>query len=120
MAPVTKDPNDFGFVISEANNFRSRETVVVDASGAALQSGTVLGIVTASGKYVRHDSDASNGSETEAGILAFAIGAEEAERVIIARDAEVNGGELIYENGANAAAITASNTALASLNIIVR
>lgn len=120
MAPITKTKATAGFIVSEGNGYRSRETVTVDASGGALEAGTVLGIVTSSGKYVRHAAGAADGSETEAGILYEGIGAVEAERTIIARDAEVMEGELTYEAGADPAQVTASNAALASLGIIVR
>jgi len=120
MATMTEGQRTAGFIVSEANAFRSREEVTVDATGGALEPGTILGKVTASGKYVRHAAGASDGSEAEAGILFSSIGAEEATRTIIARDAEVAASELTYEAGADAAQKTTSNGALASLGIIVR
>ncbi len=120
MAITTRGGLQTAFLLSEANEYRSRKKVTVDASGGALASGTVLGIVTASGDYVRHAAGASDGSEDEAGILLYDIGAVEEEAVVIVRDAEVNEADLTYEAGADAAQVTASNTALAALGIIVR
>lgn len=122
MAPVTMPPYAAGFIVSEANNYRSRSTVTVDAAtgSADLEPGTLLGKITASGKYVRHNTGATDGSENVAGILMYGIDSVEDERTIIARDAEVKEAELIYESGADAAAKTAANTALAGLGIIVR
>jgi len=120
MPPVDMTPRNADFLISEANGFRSRAEVTVDATAAALESGTVLGVVAASGDYVRHDAGAGDGSQNEAGILMIAIGAEEATRTVIVRDAEVAGADLIYEAGADAAQITATNAALAALGIVVR
>lgn len=120
MATITEGQRTAGFIVSEANAYRSREEVTVDATGGALEPGTILGKITASGKYVRHDAGAADGSEAEAGILLSAIGAEEATRTIIARDAEVMASELTYESGADATQKTTSNAALASLGIIVR
>jgi len=46
--------------------------------------------------------------------------AVDVDATVIIRDAELNSAELIYEAGADANAITASNTALAALGLIVR
>lgn len=120
MPPVNMGTRDAEFLISEANNHRSRDEVIVDATGGALEAGTILGQVTASGKFVRHDAAAVDGSETEAGVLLLGIGAVEEARAVISRDAEVQSDYLTYEAGADAAQITASNAALATLGIIVR
>lgn len=122
MAIETMGPRKAEFMISEANAYRSRDEVTVDASAGALEPGTVLGKLTANGKFVRHNPDASpeDGSENEAGILFEGIGEEEAERTIIARDAEVRGDDLTYADGADATQINASNEALAALGIVVR
>jgi hypothetical protein len=116
-----KGPGTAGFIVSEANGYLSRESVTVDGTAAALEAGTILGKVTVGGNYVRHAAGATNGSENEAGILYEGIGlGETAERTIVARSAEVNGSELIYEIGADATQITTSDAALAALGIIVR
>ncbi|MCF3934339.1 head decoration protein [Acuticoccus sp. M5D2P5] len=122
MVTLTEGIRNASFLVSEANGmYRSREKVTVTVPSGGIAAGTVLGAITASGKYVRHDSGLSNGAETEAGILYETLtAAGDAEVTIIARDAEVVGAHLTYEDGADAAAITASNTALASLGIIVR
>jgi hypothetical protein len=122
MATLTEGTRNASFLVSEANGmYRSREKVTVTVPSGGLAAGTVLGKITASGKYVRHDSDLETGGETEAGILYETLTETgDTEVTIIARDAEVVGAHLTYEDGADAAAITASNTALASLGIIVR
>lgn len=120
MAIVNETRHTAEFLVSEANGYRSREQVVVDATGGALAAGTILGIVTATGKYVRHNAGAATGEETEAGILLEGIGAEEATRTVIVRHAEVAGSALTYEAGADANQIAASNAALAALGIAVR
>lgn len=120
MAPVVEGAYMAEFLLSEANHYRSRDEVTVDASGGALEPGTILGIVTATGKFVRHNAAASDGSENEAGVLFEGIGAVEDQRTVIRRDAEVLGSLLVYEDGADAAQITTSNAALTALGIIVR
>lgn len=79
------------FLLSEATGTRSREEVTIAAAAAALVAGTVVGKITASGKYVAYSNGASDGSETAAGILyaAVADSAADQKAVIIARDAEV-------------------------------
>lgn len=121
MTIYTETRHTAEFIKSEANMDRSRETVQVRAGAEALVAGTILGLETSGGNYVRHDSDNSDGSEDEAAILIEGIDANTtADRAVIIRDAEVVGDELTYEDGADAAAKTASNTALAALGIIVR
>jgi len=126
MATLTKIQSNASFIVSESNGYRSRDdvTVTVPAS-TTYEAGTLLGKITASGKYVRHAAAAADGSENEAGVLYetlvnTTVSAVDSESVSFARDAEVNGSELTYEVGADAAQITASNLALKALGIIVR
>lgn len=114
------------FLTSEANGDRSRALVDLRiAADTKFESGTVLGQITSSGAYKRHDSDLSDGAETEAGVLLATAenttdSAITVQGVVVVRDVEVKGDLLIYEDGADAAAKTATNTALEALNIIVR
>ena len=56
------------FVMSEASGQRSRENITIAAGAGVLAPGTVLGRVTASGKYVASSNTASDGSQTAAAI----------------------------------------------------
>lgn len=124
MTTKTEGLHTAEFIVSEANAFRSRGTGTVTVPDGGMASGTILG-GPVSDKYVRHDADASDGSEDEAGVL-FAPqindtgSAVDVTATIILRDAEVNGDDLTYEDGADGNQITTSNTALAALGIIVR
>lgn len=209
MATLTEGVRNASFLVSEANNYRSRDAVTVDATGAALDAGTVLGkksvgaatatakdgntgnatssavtvgdgakvgtysvdftaatkfdvsdpdgfkigsgttgtafsndigftltagdtamvagdgfdivVAAGNGNFVRHDPDATDGSQVEAGILYEGIAKDAVEsRTVIVRDAEVVGAHLTYSDGADADQKTASNTALAALGIIAR
>lgn len=214
MTILTQGQKDLEFMVSEASGFRSREAVTVDASGGALQAGTILGkrvtagassaaggsntgdgaltlaadpvladgqegaytvtfisaatngggfivrdpngvdvgegevgtlfanqisftiadgaadfvvgdvftitVAAGDGDYIQYDPTATNGAEDVAGILGFGIGAEEASRTCIVRDAEVAKSELIYHSGANDAAKLVADAGLAALGIIVR
>lgn len=79
------------FLISEAPGSRSREEVTIAAAAGALQAGTVLGKITASGKYVAYNNGASDGSEVAAGILYAAAPdlAADQKAVAFVRDCEV-------------------------------
>ncbi|MBF9050646.1 head decoration protein [Roseobacter sp. HKCCD9010] len=126
MTILTEGARKAEFMISEANDWRSRDEVTVTVpANTTLEAGTVLGEITSSGKFVRHAAGASDGSESEAGILFASLvngtgSAVDFEATNLARDAEVRGSDLTYEDGADAAQITTSNAALAALGIIVR
>lgn len=110
------------YIISEANGTYSRETGTV-LLGQVLVASQVIGIVTATGKIAKYDAGAADGTENVAGILYDNCDATEADmnkRVFSARASEVNGKEITYQEGANAAAIAVTNTGLKALGIIVR
>lgn len=99
------------FLLSEGSGAISREAVTVASGEGVLAAGTVMGKVTASGKYVAHDPEAEDGSQTAAGVLYAPVDATaaDAKGVVIARLAEVA-----------ASALTGDTAGLAALNIIVR
>ncbi len=126
MAILTEGARAMEFLVSEANDWRSRDEVTVTVpANTTFAAGTILGKLTATGKLVRHDAALITGAEDETAILGFNIvngtgGAVDYTLTVIARDAEVNGPDLTYEAGADAAQILVSNAALAALGIIVR
>lgn len=111
------------FIVSEANGHRSREEIVV-ADSAVVEPGTILGKITASGKFVQADNvtPAADGSETAAGILYKRTDADgqDAEAVAIVRDAEVFRDELVYPDGADQAQKDEIDADLLALGIVVR
>lgn len=126
MTILTEGRRTAEFLVSEASYYRSRdgETITVPAN-TTYEPGTIMGKITASGKFVRHDAGASDGSQNEAGVLYAGLTNDTGSGVdmagtIIARDAEINSAELTYEAGADAAQITTSNAALVALGLIVR
>lgn len=90
------NPRISDFVLSEAEMFRSRDNIVVTQSGAEIKSGTVLGKITASGKYIPYANTASDGSEVAAGILYTHLPAAtgDAKAVAFTDDCEVRRGAL--------------------------
>ena len=69
VAPLYSNPRIGDFVLSEADDFRNRDNIVVAQTGAEIKSGTVLGKVTATGKYKAYANGASDGTEVAAAIL---------------------------------------------------
>lgn len=79
------------FLLSEGNGTISREEVTVAAAAGAMVPGTLVGKITASGKYKEYNNANSDGSEVAAGITYAAVtdSASDQKAVIIARNAEV-------------------------------
>ena len=104
------------FLLRAANGTRSREEVVIAAAAGAMVPGTLVGKITASGKYIAYDDDGTDdGRRQAAGVLYHAVADSAADQkaVIIARDAEVNGDELTGSDANGVADLLA-------LGIIVR
>jgi len=126
MAPLVEGSRTADFIISEANSYRSRDAGIVTVpANSTIEAGTILGAITASGKYVTQLVASSDGSEDEAALLYEPLvnttdSPVDFAATLIVRDAEVTGSQLTYDPAANAAAITASNVALAALGLIVR
>ena len=118
---LTESLNAGEFIIAEANGTISREAVTI-VSGQNLAAGTVVGKITASGKYTAYDDDNADGSQAAAGILYDAVDASAADKagVIIARHAEVITAKLTFAGTNDAGDITAGKADLAALDIILR
>lgn len=71
------------------------EEIIVASGAGVLKPGTVLGKITASGKYVLHDAGLSNGAQTAAAILGHAVDATSADVTTVAT---VNGPATIFGN----------------------
>ncbi len=115
MPTLTEGRHTAEFLLSEANGYQSREVVTLAAAAAALSAGTVLGKITASGKYAAYSNAAGDGTQTAVGVL-YANAPDSAadqEVVMIARNAEVKGTSL---TGSDAPAVVE----LAAVGILVR
>ena len=95
---------------------------MVTITGGNYAAGTVLGKVTADGKYKLHDAAQTDGSQTAIAILYAAVDASSADKlgVITARLAEVNGAEITWKSGISNSNKVAGIASLATQNIIVR
>lgn len=110
------------FLLSRANGNRSMDTVTV-AAGQNLATGSVVGVITASGQIGAYNSAATDGLSTATGVLYGDCNATTAatQAVIVARDAEVLKAQLVW--GAGAATPESKLAAyddLAAAGIIVR
>jgi hypothetical protein len=91
------------------------ENVTVAPQAAALQLGTVMGVVTASGKWTPINFGASDGSQTAAGILleGLPVSASDALNVpMIVREAVVQADGLVWPAGATAPQIATATAQL--------
>jgi len=109
----------------EADSHYSREEIVVVSGEGVLESGTILGKITASGKYRRHTVAGADGGETAAAILMWKVDATSADAagVAVVRDAIVAQQALLYGTDVDTAPERAAvNAAFAALSppIIVR
>lgn len=88
------------FIKAEEEQSYSRKDITV-ASGQNLAIGTVLGKITASGKYAAYDNDAVDGTQTAAGILTAAVNASAADApgVAVVRQAIAAKEQLIFGAG---------------------
>lgn len=101
---------------SAALNIINEEIIVASGAGV-LDPGTVIARITASGKYVVHDTALSNGAELPANavILGHGIDATSADVKTVATvrgPATINGNMLTYKSGMSGAAKIAVRNAL--------
>lgn len=122
---LTEKHHTGGFLLTELDGHGSRDNVTLDASAttllAGMESGTVLGKITGSGKYAKYDQEAADGTQAAAAIL-YTPGAPTAADqavAVINTTAEVNGDELIWPDG-SPTDITAGIADLRALGIKVR
>lgn len=118
MTSITETGHAGGFILSEANGNRSREEATI-VSGQNLGAGAVLGKISASGKYTAYDDGAGTGEQTAVAVLYADCDASggDTQATIVARDAEVNGEEIVFASGVDEAGAVVD---LAGVGIIVR
>ena len=123
MTVYTEGRHAAEFVLSEANGGRSRDTITIVSGAGVVKVGTVLGKLTASGKYTPSPAAGADGSQTGAAITLYEVDATSADVVVaaIVRDAEVNKNLLTYEGTVDQPAEKVTkNGELATVGIITR
>jgi hypothetical protein len=116
------NPNEAS-VLSEANGQRSREKVVVVSGAGVLEAGTVLGKITAGGKYQAYDNgDSPAGIGVASAVLLYGVDATAADvsAATIARDAEVVAELLRFKSGTTLTNANLAKTDLAAVGVVVR
>jgi hypothetical protein len=108
------------FLLSNEETLSLDKGVLI--SGQNLNVGTVLGKITASGKYTLHNNAASDGSEVAAAILYNTTDASVGDTActVLTRLAEVAEAKLIFKSGISVANKAAAIAALATQHIITR
>lgn len=123
MTTFTKGKSDCEGLMSEASGQRSRDTITIASGAGVIAPMTVLGKITASGKYVVSENTASDGSEVAVAINLYGVDATSADVAVaaITRDAEVNTNFLTYGASRNLDAEKAAAIVdLAAKGIIAR
>jgi len=121
MTTLVEGKHPGGFLVWEAFRDYTRETVTV-ASGK-LEPGTVLGRITASGKYAAHDAAATDGTETAAALLwgkVDATGGDAPAVAILRGPAIANRHDLVFAGTPSEGEIAAAHAALLAAGILVR
>ena len=123
MSVLTQPPTMGDVLKYEVNPNYTRETVTL-LSGMAYPVGSVLGRVTASGKYKLATSGGSDGAQTAAAVLLYAVDAtlSDAVGIVIVRGpAIVSRAALAYDASVDdGAKITTKISQLNALGIITR
>ncbi len=120
--PVQTEGNYLGdWLKFEADNLYSRDEVTV-VSGQNLKTGTVVGIITASGKVTQLAPAAADGSQNAAGALLLDVDASAADKagVVLARHAICSDKGLVWPGGITGPQKTAAIAQLKALGILVR
>ena len=119
----TEGKRDTEGVLSEANGQRSRENIVIASGAGVVAPMTVLGKITASGKYIVSENTAVDGSEVAVAVNLYRVDATSADASVAAiiRDAEINDNYLTYGASRNLdAEKLAARVDLAAEGVIVR
>lgn len=106
----------------EQETIFTRETVTL-ASGTNYAMGSVLGRITANGKYTLSPDTGADGSQVARAVLLFAVDATgaDAQGVILRRGGTVSADALVYHSSVNdAAKRAAKQLQLADVSIPVR
>lgn len=122
MTTLTENNHAGEFIVSEEPKQFCRDAVVV-VSGQDLEAGTVLGKITATGKFAVYDNGAGDGTEVAAGILFDAVDASAADAdgvALVRGNMLFNLAEVKWNTGVAQPEIDAGVVDLAALGIIAR
>lgn len=104
MATVyTEGRRNGEFILSEANFHRSRDNIVIASGSGIVQPGTVLGKLTAGGKYKPATATGTDGGQTGVALNVHYVDATSVDVPVaaITRDAEIKGYAVAYDATVN-------------------
>jgi len=119
MAILTMAARISAFLFFEGDREYSRDVGTIVSGAGVLPAGRVLGLITASGKYVEYDNAAVDGSEVAAAILLEPVDATSADVdnvVLLTRYGILKTDGLTWLTGMSAADQLAGLVDLAALN----
>ena len=110
------------YLVREVGGYYAREEGTIASGAGIVQPGTVLGRVTATGKYVPVNPAGADGSESASAILFHGVDATDADVpcTVTARSAEVQAAVLIFPDGTTDPQKTAAIAQLGALGIVAR
>lgn len=117
------EPGNVADVVKMEHATYSRDLVTIASGAGVLEIGTVLGKITASGKYEVHADGANDGTETAVAVLVEKVDATSADKpaVVVSRFAEVSRLGLKWDASVNTEAKkNAAIAELAAVGIITR
>ncbi len=123
MAILTERQRAVEGLLSEGPGSISRDAITIVSGAGVLAPGTVLGKITASGKYKPATATGSDGGQTAVAVLVCGVDATSAdvEVTAITRNAEWAIGDLTYDSSVDDdAKKLAKRTQLAAVGIIAR
>ena len=123
MSVITEGPHPGDFVIWEVLRDYTRESLTLAAGAGKLQAGTVLGKITASGKYTPLSPSATNGAQNAVAVLwgpAAATDTDAPCTALVRGPATLKRAGLILPSGITEAQAAAAHSALAALGLISR
>jgi hypothetical protein len=123
MTILSESTHPGGFLVWEAFRDYTRETVTIASGAGPLAPGTVLGKITASGKYAAHDPAATDGTETAVAVLwgkVDASGGDAPAVAVVRGPAIVNRFDLVFAGTPSEPEIAAAHAALLQAGILVR
>jgi hypothetical protein len=122
MAVYTELTRSNEVAVSEQDGTLSREQVTIASGAGALAAGTVLGRITASGKYSTYQNALANGQEVAAAVLVSAVDATSSDQIatVMFRLCELKNSAIVWPAGNAGADITAGIADLATKFIVLR
>lgn len=122
VTPFVEVRRDGGFIVSLGNGHQSFETGTLNAANSVAAAGLVVGKLTADGTLAAYNPTNTDGSQVPVGIVygVHRLSAAAQPCVYVARQAEVNGAELVWFAGATPLQIATGSTALSVIGVLVR